>query len=262
MRTENGDTSRPIGAGLRLRLWIGCLAAVLVAAASFGVLAARIPAPPPGPLSEFAWVWLPAVLGASILLAVALALWLDRGIVRHLRGLSRGLERGQVIELRGLPSSSGWGELSELTFQAQAVLARQRHMARAGAELEQLSDRQLRLRDALDRWSKGEEWKPLAIEGGALAGVISALNRELPRLAGARGAATRAAGALESGMAAALEEARDVAEQAERGFVESTALLTSVRELDRLAGELAAVAIAPGGAARDDVLAARAAFER
>jgi DNA repair exonuclease SbcCD ATPase subunit len=248
--------------GLRIRLWIGCLSGAVLSAIAIAVLLARVPAPNAPSTSEFVWVWLPAILGAAVGISFALALWLDRGIVRHLRGLKRGLEQGQVAELRGLPSVSGWGELSDLTMQVQAVLTRQRQLARAAAELQHVSDRQLRIRDGLARWSAGEAWAPLAPESGTLGPLIAILNREMPRLARVQSSVLESATSLDRDLHAALEEAREVAEQAERGFVEATALLTTVRELERLGGELSSTVSTPRSAAREEAAAAREAFER
>jgi hypothetical protein len=119
MSSRDTGSARRSGSGLRVRLWIGCLAGSLLSAGAIAVLLARSPDLALGLDSEFRWVWLPGILGAAVLLSFALAVWLDRGIVRHLRGLTRGLAEGQLTELRGLPSSSGWGEISELTVEAR-----------------------------------------------------------------------------------------------------------------------------------------------
>ena len=244
MSPRDTGSARRSGSGLRVRLWIGCLAGSLLSAGAIALLLARSPDLASRLDPEFRWVWLPGILGAAVLLSFALAWWLDRGIVRPLRGLTRGLAEGQIVELRGLPSTSGWGEISELTLEAQAMLARHRNLARAGAELTQLCDQLIGVHQAIERGSKSGTWEPLRVTmpagaaSGALAPLLGALNRELAR-ASASGAASReASGALESESRAALEEVRDLAEQSERGFVEATALLTTVRELERLASEL------------------------
>jgi hypothetical protein len=261
-RPSRSAPPRSAGVGLRVRLWIGCLAGVSLAATAIAVMLERVPAPNAPSTSEFVWVWLPGILGAAIGISFVLALWLDRGIVRHLRGLKRGLEQGQVAELRGLPSVSGWGELSDLTMQVQAVLTRQRQLARAAAELQHVSDRQLRIRDGLTRWSAGEAWVPLAPESGTLGPLIAVLNREMPRLARVQSSVLESATSLDRDVHAALDEAREVAEQAERGFVEATALLTTVRELERLGGELSGTASSPRPDAREQAAAAHESFER
>jgi len=224
------------GAGLRLRLWIGCLGSALLVTAALWWLLLHSELPASGVNAELRWVWLPAIAGGALLVGVALALWLDRGIVRVLRGLSQSLASGQPSELRGLPSA--WGELGELTERAQEVLVRQRQLTRAGTELATLQAELARLRESLDRWDGGSRWQPPATQTGPLSLISAALERTLMRAAGARAATgenLRGAGAE---LNESLVDARETAEQAERGFVEATALLTTVRELHRLSGEL------------------------
>ena len=228
------------GPGLRVKLWLGCLGGSLLAAAGVVVLMWRRGELGPEFDAELNWVWLPATLGAGVVLSFLLAIWLDRRIVGQMRGLTRSFADGQVAELRGLPSSSGWGDLSELTLQAQAVLAKQRHLLRLAAEVEMLRDQALRARDAIERWSKGGAWETLPPGSDALSPLITLLNRECSRIHVSSAAAREATTALELGIGAATEEVREVAEQTERGFVEATALLTTVRELARLGGELEA----------------------
>ena len=75
-------------AGLRLRLWLGCLAGALIAAAGLAWNAAR---------GFASWadeprlllIRLAVVAGVALLVSLGFALWLDRGIVRRIRGLSR-----------------------------------------------------------------------------------------------------------------------------------------------------------------------------
>ena len=250
---------RSAGPGLRVRLWLGCLAGSVLASVVLAVLSLR---GSNGPDAEFHWVWLPATLGVAVVLSLALAIWLDRGIVRHLRGLERSMADGEVRDLRGLPSSSGWGELSELTIQTQALLARQRQAARTATELENMSARLLAVRDGVDQWAHTQNWKPIVPEGGAMGALVGVLNRELPRLSERQNGGRELADALMSEIGAGMPEAREVAEQAERGFVEATALLTTVRELERLGNELNTMLAAPGSAAVQRSLAAERSLDQ
>jgi hypothetical protein len=250
--------TRTAGPGLRVRLWIGCLAGPVLSSAVLAILATREPS---GADAEFHWVWLPAALGGAVALSIALAIWLDRGIVRHLRGLERSMAEGEVTDLRGLPSSSGWGEISSLTIQAQALLARQRQAARTAQELEHLSSRLLSIRDSFEIWTRVQTWTPMVPEGGALGALVGVMNRELPRLSAWLSGGRELTGALVNEIGAGVPEAREVAEQAERGFVEATALLTTVRELERLGAELNTMLAVPATAARDRSLAAERSLE-
>ncbi len=234
---KRANTTAPSsGAGLRVRLWIGCLGSELLVAAALWWLVLQSDLPASGLNAELRWVWLPAIAGGALIVGVVLALWLDRGIIRVLRGLIRSLAAGQPSELRGLPS--GWGELGELTERVQEILVRQRQLARGGTEQASLQAEIARLRESLERWDAGARWQPPPLQTGPLSLISAVLERTLARAMGTR------AGTGENLRGAAVElteslgEARETAEQAERGFVEATALLTTVRELHRLSGEL------------------------
>lgn len=268
MTRHDPSPPRSPGPGLRLRLWIGCLAGPLLAGAAIAFLLARTPDAAAGAGAEFRWVWLPGILGAAAGLSVVLALWLDRGIVRHLNGLVRALSDSQVAELRDLPSTTGWGELSELTLRAEATLARQRQLARAGAELVRLRDQLARVHEAFERWAKLGTWESMSAGSPGDAGfaalnpLLTTMNRELPRASVMSAAVRESSSAVQGAAAAALEEVRDVAEQSERGFVEATAMLTTVRELERLSVELEALRGAPIAAAETRARTAREGLDR
>jgi chemotaxis protein histidine kinase CheA len=226
-------------AGLRLRLWLACLAGPLVAAAGvWWVIGARTG---PVPALDLPAVvsWLGAVVGLALVVGAAFALWLDRVIVVQARGLSDALALRRLHALRGLPGTSGWGELSELTLQIQELMTRYRHAELAADELGMLRDQLDLVHDALGRWAETERWKELPAIG-SLAPLIETLNRGLRRREEIaeqnREAAQQIAAELQQG----LEAARETAEQAEGAFVEATALLTTVRELHRLGQDLAA----------------------
>jgi hypothetical protein len=224
------------GPGLRLRLWLACLLPPLAAA---GLVAAVIAARQPAGLDPaLLWVWLPAGGGLGVLVALIMAAWLDRHLVGHLAGLVRGVAGERVTDLRGLPSSAGWGELSELTQQVQQLLSRHRNAQRAASDLETLLLQLARLREGLERWNRTERWEPLPGESGVLAPVAGLLNRAMVREQSIRDDNAVAARQVRGDLTDAALDARESAEQAERGFVEATALLTTVRELHRLGGEL------------------------
>jgi methyl-accepting chemotaxis protein len=179
-----------------------------------------------------------AVAAVGILVGVALALWLDRGIVGQLQGLANSLASGRVSDLRGLPAAAGWGELSQITQQVQMLLTHHRQAARAAEELGIVRAQLGIMRETLDRWVETERWGTVRVKPGALAPLAETLDRGLRRLEEVRDENVQAARQIGSAVADALEDARDTASEAERGFVEATALLTTVRELQRLGGEL------------------------
>src|SRR2546422_9872460 len=74
--------------GLRLRLWLGCLAGVLVGAAGMWWVVGTF-AGPGERLDLPAFVsWLSAIAALSVIVSIAFALWLDSGIIGPIRGLT------------------------------------------------------------------------------------------------------------------------------------------------------------------------------
>jgi hypothetical protein len=224
--------------GLRLRLWAGCLGGALVAAGGMWWVVGSL-AGPGAPLDLPVFVtWLSAIAALGILVGVALALWLDHGIIGHLRGLGSSLATGRVSELRGLPAGAGWGDLSRLTQQVQALLTHQRQVARTAEELGLIRSQLASVHATIERWAETERWEGVRVEPGALAPLLTSLDRGLHHLDQVRDENLEAARQIRVAVNGALAEARDAAGEAERGFVEATALLTTVRELQRLGSEL------------------------
>jgi hypothetical protein len=247
--------------GLRLRLWLACVAGGAIAGlGSLWVLGTRLH-PEAGGATDLLG-WLAGVAFAAVLAGLVLALWLDHHVVGHLRGLLRGMASGRVTELRGLPSASGWGEISELTEVAQVLLARQRQNARAGEELEHVRAQLATLHATIEQWLRTETWESPELPRGAVSDLAEALARGFARRGVVEEQNVQAAQQVADELGAALADAQESAEQAERGFVEATAMLTTVRELQRLSGELHVALGAIGGAAGSgEEGAARAALE-
>jgi len=225
--------------GLRLRLWLACLGGAMVAAGGiWWVIGTQFT---PGPETDLALVvsWLGAVAGLGVIVGAAFALWLDHGVVAQARGLAQAVATRQIARLRGLPASSGWGELSLLTQQIQQMVTQYRHAERAAQELGLVRDQLNVLREALDRWNESERWTVFKTEAGHALPVAESLHRGLRRLDDVRDQNLEAARQIGAELERAVQAARESSEQAERGFVEATALLTTVRELQRLQGELA-----------------------
>ena len=222
--------------GLRLRLWLATMSGGLVAGLGLlWVLGTRW-VPGADPFDLFGWLTAVAVI--ATLTGFGAALWLDHHLVGQLRGLMLSLASGRVSELRGLPASSGWGELSDLTDLLQGLLARHRHAARAVTELDQTRRHLESVQEALERWLVSERWKEPLLEPGAVSAMMGVLGRGLSRREQVDEQHRDIAGQLAREVATALADAQETAEQAERGFVEATAMLTTVRELQRLTLEL------------------------
>src|SRR5262245_18832221 len=105
-RTPTPEPRPRIGPGLRLRLWLAGLSGGLVAAAGTLWLLAT---PGLSPSDPAVYGWLAGVACASLVVGLALGLWIDHHVVGHLNGLLLGLRSGRVAELRGLPAGAGWG---------------------------------------------------------------------------------------------------------------------------------------------------------
>lgn len=239
-------------AGLRLRIWIACLAGAVVASLSLiWVVATLAPfdgSVDPVLLAVFPW----AAGGLGILTGIAMAMWLDHNIVGHLRGLSRALADERVTGLRGLPAGAEWGELSELTQGVQRLITR---VERLGLEAQEARLERTRaevtlehVMSALSAWAS-EDVDALPPAEGPLVAIAAALNQHAEHERESRDRSRDAVLEIRAGVMRGLEEARETESQAERGFVEATALLTTVRELQRLRGELEN-ALAAAGAAR------------
>ena len=236
----NGTVSGVVhpGAGLRLRLWLGCLlGGVSGGGAVIGLFAWLSPSDPLfNPRTLGIWPWSAAAF--CLVLAVSLGFWLDHGIASHLRGLSGAIAGGEPVGLNALPAARGWGELSLLTAQVQSQLARQRDLGDAAVELEELRHRIRSLRGMVELRLPGQRAEPVRPLEGPLGPLVETLNRHWAEKARIDDEGREDAVELRNELTLALADARDSAGLAERGFVEATALLTTVRELQRLGGEL------------------------
>jgi len=226
-----------IGPGLKLRLWLACLSGGLVAAA--GTLWMLF-TPSLSPTDPAVYGWLAGVACACLVIGLLLALWIDHHVVGHLHGLLLGLRSNRVAELRGLPAGSGWGELSELGDAVQDTLEKRQREARALGDLERVREQLGILFASIEHWQRTERWERPALPDGEVSVVGELLAHALQRRASVDEQNREAARQVAGELGAVIAEAREAATQAERGFIEATALQTTVRELHRLAGELAA----------------------
>jgi len=225
------------GPGLKLRLWLACLSGGLVAAAGMLWMLAT---PSLSPSDPAVYGWLAGVALASLVLGLLLALWIDHHVVGHLHGLLLGLRSNRVAELRGLPAGASWGELSELGDAVQEVLERRQREMRAFQDLERVREQLGLLHASIERWQRTEGWERPAVSEGEVAEVAELLGHALQRRGAVDEQNREAARQVAGELAAVIGDAHEVASHAERGFVEATALQTSVRELQRLASELGA----------------------
>ena len=234
---DHSPQPRPrIGPGLKLRLWLACLSGGLVAAAGTLWMLAT---PSLSPSDPAVYGWLAGVTCASLIIGLLLALWIDHHIVGHLHGLLLGLRSNRVAELRGLPAGSGWGELSELGDAVQDTLEKRQRETRAYQDLERVREQLEILFASIEHWQRTERWERPALPDGEVSAVGELLAHALQRRAAVDDQNREAARQVAGELSAVIAEAREAAAQAERGFVEATALQTTLRELHRLSGELA-----------------------
>jgi hypothetical protein len=240
--------------GLRLRIWLACLGGVLAMGLGIWWVAGTQLGPGADPVQQFGW--LVGIAGGGLVMAAGFALWLDRGIVGQARGVLRGLSSDRVQELRGLPAASGWGELSALGEWAQILITRQRLTHRAVADLEQLENALARITARLEHSRSTERWESMPAELGPAEALARELNVSFARAAEISDQNLEASRRVHSELLVANDDARESAEMAERGFVEATALLTTVRELQRLGSELRAaladLETSPGSVANEE----------
>jgi hypothetical protein len=204
--------------------------------------------------------WLAGVACASLVIGLALALWVDHHLIGHLHGVLLGLRTGRVAELRGLPAGAGWGELSELGDAVQEILEHRRQESRALLQLERMRDQLAALQTSIDRWHLTERWERPALPNGEVGEVAEVLSHAIQRRILVDEQNRDAARQVASELTAVIGEAQEATSQAERGFVEATSLQTSVREIHRLSTELAAAItrVAPEPQAGPDPSAERA----
>jgi methyl-accepting chemotaxis protein len=221
---------------LKLRLWLACLSGGLVAAA--GTLWMLF-TPPLSPKDPAVFAWMAGVACACLVIGLLLALWIDHHVVSHLHGLLLGLRSNRVAELRGLPAGAGWGELSDLGDAVQDTLEKRQRESRAASDLERVREQLGILFASIEHWQRTERWERPAIPDGEVSAVGELLAHALQRRAAVDEQNREAARLVAGELGAVIAEAREAASQAERGFIEATALQTTVRELHRLSGELA-----------------------
>lgn len=235
--------------GLRLRLWlVGLASGAVTGVGTLWVLGTQVEASQhPGLATLLAW--LSGVAFLSVIVGAALALWLDHHLIGQLRAMIRGIRSGRVSELRGVPAASGWGELSELSDSVQGLLGRHRVQTRAADELASLRTQLAALQSAVATWEREERLPALPPMSGDLGALAESLTHGLSRRGVLEEQNREASRQVAAELSGSLADAQESAEQAERGFVEATALLTTVRELQRLSTELTnALAAVPSSA--------------
>ena len=239
MSRDHSETDEPIavriGPGLRLRLWLACLAGGLLAAAGLSWLVFN---PDSGLDGDGMRTMLIGMIGLSVLVGVLVGVWLDHHIVGHLRGLLVALQSGQVADLRDLPADMGWGELTAVSDAIQERLRHGEREQQAQQQLVRTQSQLAALHAALMHVRLTGQWQRPAIDDPHVRPFVDLLAEAADQHGRADDNTREAAQRLAGELAAVIHEAHETAVHAERGFVEATSLQTSVRELQRLAQEL------------------------
>ena len=226
--------------GLELKLALALVLPVALGAVVFAFL----------PWNQERW---PFALGIGLLAAFGSWLWLRHGIVRRLGVVAKALETRRAAELSRLPAGGGWGELSDVGVSVSAFLSRQRTLDRDLEELETLRALLARLSETAARWADTEEtpaWRAAidapAVDPDALQSAAPKPAEELvlrledasARLDERRREHAVVAGLVRGTVVDAEQRLRELSSGAERQFLETTSLLTVLRELKRWSGEL------------------------
>lgn len=232
--------------GLRARLWFASLAGALTATLGSACVIAAI---------RMAGAALdPAVVVESIAGACLLGLavgvlagrWLTLGIAQRLRDIEGGIDRGRLSESA---RSQGWGEIGDVARAVRALLEADRDLREDEAELRALRATIERAREVVERWIRAERWESLTPGSGGLAPLAEALDRGIAREMEVQDQNLEAAHLVQTELLHVIDEAHDSAGMAERGYVEVTALLTTIREIARLTSEIQHALLAPAPAA-------------
>lgn len=230
------------GAGLRARIWTACLLPAVAGAAAVLWVAASAPVPDATNAANAAADTLAlgpvpiAAAAACLVLGIVLAAWLDGGISGRLRRVLGAWADGDLPALRA--GTGAWGEVGAVAGRAHEHAGARAESERRIAELDSLRERLRALKLALDQ---GDALEPVA-GGGPLGALAARMDERLTLEQRTRSRESEAALAAAGALDGAFDDAQHSAEFAEKSFVESTALLTTVRELQRLGMELAASA--------------------
>ncbi len=227
--------------GLRTRLWLAALGGALASGLVTGSVLAAVT------LAGVALSPSTLVIGlaASIVLGLVIALlcgrWLVTGIANPLREIDAGLASGLPLD----PTRRDWGEITDVADRARELADTRRDLRRSQAELDQVYEAMLRARDGVERWIASERWEPLLPAASSLAPLAESLDRGFLRAMSVNDQNAEAARLIRDELVRVVEESRVSAELTEHGYVETTALMTTVREIGRLAAEIQQASIEP-----------------
>jgi hypothetical protein len=201
------------------------------------------------PADPAVYGWLAGVACACLIIGLLLALWIDHHVVGHLHGLLLACARTGSRSCGGCPpgpagaNSPSWAMRSRT--RSRGASARRAQLA----DLDRVREQLRILFASIEYWQRTERWERPALPEGEVSAVGELLAHALQRRAAVDEQNREAARQVANELAAVIAEAREAATQAERGFVEATALQTTVRELHRLSGELSASLRGPQPAA-------------
>ena len=233
--------------GLRTRLWLAALGGATASAIATGSIVAAVSMAGAALDVTLIVVGLVTSIVLGLVIAMLCGRWLVSGVANALREIDAGVASG-------LPLDSGrrdWGEIATVADRARELADTRRDLRRSQAELDHVYEAMLRARDGVDRWIATERWEPLLPSAGSLAPLAESLDRGFQRSMGVADQNMEAARLVRDELMRVVEESRASAEMSEHGYVEATALMTTVREIGRLASEIQQATLEPaavGGA--------------
>lgn len=237
-QASGGPERGPHRRGLGARLWVGVLGASGVTAlAAIGVVLVLRE-------SEVGYDTRTLILAlmfagvVGLLVAALLGAWLVRGVVGGVRRICHGVTAGHLADPHPRSSIPDWGEIGDLAAAVRGLLQRQRQLVRVENESLRVSADLARVVAGVERWVVTERWEFLRIPSPSLAPLVDGLNQGFSRWAEVCEQNREVARSIRIELEQAIQEARKSTQGAEHGFVEATALLTTLREIARLGSEI------------------------
>ena len=220
---------------MRARLWLAAFGGVLATTLAMGGIVAAVVTS--GRTLDL--LLLEEALAASALLGFIVAaicgVWLVRGIGRTLRQIGDGVAAGHLPES---VEREAWGGLAGVAADVRELLELGRELRRREAEAIEMREAIARAREAVRRWVESERWQPLLPISGPLATLADGLDRGFDRAMTLQAQNLEAARLVRAELDRIVTDAHATSELAEHGYVEATALMTTVREIGRLASEI------------------------
>jgi methyl-accepting chemotaxis protein len=190
---------------------------------------------------------IPLLIGTgvvSLVVGLLVARYIVRAVAGGLERIARGIEEGRLADPRSVGIVE-WGEMGWVGRHVREMLEVHREFNRSRTAFAQLHAELDRARLAIERWIASERWEPIAPVSPELSGLVEALHRGVTRQVEVADQNLEAARLVREQLAQVIEDAHQAARLAEHGYIEATALMTTLAEFARLATELQPALAAP-----------------